>query len=35
MNHDDCGTRIVAAVGEARARELVDLLTQSESDLSC
>ena len=31
-NHDDIGARIMAAVGEAGARELLDALTRPEAD---
>jgi hypothetical protein len=32
IDHEDIGARIVAAVGEAGARELLDSLTRPEAD---
>jgi hypothetical protein len=32
IDHDEIGTRIIAAVGEAGARELLGVLTRSEAD---
>jgi hypothetical protein len=32
VDHDDIGARIVAAVGEDGARELLDVLTRPEAD---